>query len=110
MSGTPTASSDLINAKHPPECDFCKEISEAGKLSKPPRLSRRGKIMLGVSAAVCAGFTAVLAPFVFPGLRRFALPYIPASSHQVKNVMKVLGKSSGTLIDIGSGDGRIVSF
>lgn len=39
------------------------------------------------------------------------LPYVPASSSQIENVMKALlnGKSKGKkLIDLGSGDGRIV--
>ncbi|CAL1531368.1 unnamed protein product [Lymnaea stagnalis] len=89
------------------DCEFCKEISEMGKSSKPPKLSNKGKIMLGISAAVFTGVSALMAPFVFPGLRRFALPYIPASSHQIGNVMKALSGRSGTLIDIGSGDGRI---
>lgn len=91
------------------ECDFCKELSEMGKDSKSPTLSRRGAIMLGASAAVFAGITSVLVPFVFPGLRRISLPFIPASSHQINNVMKALRGRTGKLIDIGSGDGRIVS-
>lgn len=89
------------------DCELCKEISEMAKSSKSPKLSNKGKIMLGVSAAVFTGISAFMAPFVFPGLRRYALPYIPASSHQIRNVMKVLSGRSGTLIDIGSGDGRI---
>jgi len=90
-------------------CDFCAEISEAGKNSQPPKLSRRGVVMLGFSGAFVAGVTAVMAPFVVPGLRRFALPYIPASPVQVTNVLKALGgrSRSGRLIDIGSGDGRV---
>ncbi|KAH9519896.1 hypothetical protein Btru_071163 [Bulinus truncatus] len=96
-----------INSSSVQECDFCKEISEMGSSSKPPKLSRRGIIMLGTSAAVFAGISSVLIPFVFPGLRRIALPYIPASSQQVTNVIKALKGRAGTLIDIGSGDGRI---
>ncbi|KAI8797738.1 protein FAM173B [Biomphalaria glabrata] len=41
------------------------------------------------------------------GLRRISLPFIPASSHQINNVMKALRGRTGKLIDIGSGDGRI---
>jgi hypothetical protein len=39
------------------------------------------------------------------------LPYVPASTQQVENVMKALAKSHAggrKLIDLGSGDGRIV--
>lgn len=41
------------------------------------------------------------------------LPYVPASTQQVENVMKALSKSSTggkKLIDLGSGDGRIVKL
>ena len=38
------------------------------------------------------------------------LPYVPATSTQVAHVMKLLNGRSGTLVDLGSGDGRIVSF
>ena len=90
------------------ECDFCEQISEAGKNSQPPKLSQRGVILLGVSGAFVAGVTGLMLPFVNPGLRRFSLPYVPASTEQVKNVLHVLKGRSGNLIDIGSGDGRIV--
>ena len=92
------------------ECDFCQQISEAGKSSKPPQLSQRGFIMLGMAGAVFTGITALLVPFVSPGLRRIALPFIPASPSQVNNVFSALKNRSGSLLDIGSGDGRIVSF
>ena len=39
------------------------------------------------------------------------LPYVPASTKQVENVMKALSNNSvkgKKLIDLGSGDGRIV--
>ncbi len=38
------------------------------------------------------------------------LPYVPASTTQVENVMKALTfcRSGGKLIDLGSGDGRLV--
>jgi len=88
-------------------CEFCAEIAEAGKLSQPPKLSQRGKVLLGVFGAGVAGVTAVLVPFVLPGLRRVALPYIPASPAQVKNVFTALRGRSGRLLDIGSGDGRL---
>lgn len=36
------------------------------------------------------------------------VPYIPASKSQVDNVMKLLRGRAGSLVDLGSGDGRIV--
>ena len=37
------------------------------------------------------------------------LPYVPATPTQVHNVMHQLKGRSGSLVDLGSGDGRIVS-
>lgn len=48
------------------------------------------------------------APFVSPALRKFCLPYIPATKQQVSNIFKALEEQKGSLLDIGSGDGRIV--
>lgn len=68
-----------------------------------------GKILIGTSAAVAIGISVVCFPFVSPALRRFTLPYIPATDNQLKNIMKVLPKNAqGKVLDIGSGDGRIV--
>lgn len=50
------------------------------------------------------------APFVSPAFRRVCLPYVPATTEQVKNIFTGLRERSGSLIDLGSGDGRIVSF
>lgn len=38
------------------------------------------------------------------------VPYIPASKAQVDNVMTLLKGRNGGLVDLGSGDGRIVSI
>lgn len=42
-------------------------------------------------------------------LKIIQVPYIPASKAQVDNVMKLLSGQKGGLVDLGSGDGRIVS-
>lgn len=54
------------------------------------------------------GLTIICAPFVSPALRKFCLPYIPATNEQIKNVLIALKGKHGTIIDLGSGDGRIV--
>ncbi|EEB12119.1 conserved hypothetical protein [Pediculus humanus corporis] len=54
------------------------------------------------------GLTAVSLPFIFPFFRRVCLPYVPATDKQISNVLEALRGRSGTLIDLGSGDGRIV--
>lgn len=51
---------------------------------------------------------AVAGPFIAPALRKTCLPFVPATNTQVKNVLRALQSRSGTLVDIGSGDGRIV--
>uniref|UniRef100_A0A8C5PSW2 Adenine nucleotide translocase lysine methyltransferase n=1 Tax=Leptobrachium leishanense TaxID=445787 RepID=A0A8C5PSW2_9ANUR len=64
--------------------------------------------------AGCTGLTAysVWAFILMPGFRRVPLklqvPYMPASAKQVANVMTLLGGRSGKMVDLGSGDGRIV--
>lgn len=51
---------------------------------------------------------AVATPFVTPALRRICLPFVPATTKQIENVVKMLECRRGPLVDIGSGDGRIV--
>ncbi|CRK92512.1 CLUMA_CG006083, isoform A, partial [Clunio marinus] len=70
-----------------------------------------GKILIGTSAAIAVGISVVCFPFVSPALRKFTLPFIPATDNQLRNILKVLPKhpSKGIkVLDIGSGDGRIV--
>ncbi|XP_053133159.1 adenine nucleotide translocase lysine N-methyltransferase isoform X4 [Hemicordylus capensis] len=38
------------------------------------------------------------------------VPYVPASAQQVENVMLLLKGRSGKMVDLGSGDGRIVNL
>lgn len=71
--------------------------------------SRLGVIVTGVLGGSLVALYAVAAPFVTPALRKVCLPFVPATSAQVENVLTVLRARSGTLVDIGSGDGRIVS-
>ncbi|XP_042293927.1 adenine nucleotide translocase lysine N-methyltransferase [Sceloporus undulatus] len=64
--------------------------------------------------AAGTGLTAyvVWAGILMPGFRkvplRLQVPYVPASVKQVENVMSLLKGRSGKLVDLGSGDGRIV--
>lgn len=71
--------------------------------------SRLGIIVTGVLGGSLVALYAVAAPFVSPALRKICLPFVPATTAQVDNVLTVLRARSGTLVDIGSGDGRIVS-
>lgn len=73
-----------------------------------------GLVAAGVTGAVAVGLSIISAPFVTPALRRFCLPYVPATSRQIENVIKICrhhqnpSKKTEKLIDLGSGDGRIV--
>jgi len=49
-------------------------------------------------------------PFVSPALRKVCLPYVPATNVQIQNILSVIKGRKGKLIDLGSGDGRIVCF
>lgn len=77
---------------------------------------------LGI-AAVAIGGTIAAVPFLTPAMRRHALPYIPATDKQIKNVFKAIKtyreanqltklkpsrEQVVKLVDLGSGDGRIV--
>ena len=85
-----------------------------------------GVVILGVTGAVVGGLYAVTTPFLLPAFRRVCLPYVPATTAQVDNVFSVLKRAAGAantsttksirgtvdksvLVDLGSGDGRIVS-
>ncbi|KAG8541083.1 hypothetical protein GDO81_029735, partial [Engystomops pustulosus] len=75
----------------------------------PQKTNRWGLVATGVVGGTLLAVYAVATPFVAPALRKMCLPYVPASEIQVENVLKMLQFRSGTIVDIGSGDGRIVS-
>ncbi|XP_078543747.1 ATP synthase subunit C lysine N-methyltransferase isoform X1 [Lissotriton helveticus] len=67
-----------------------------------------GLLVTGLIGGTLVGLYAVATPFVTPALRKICLPFVPATTAQLQNVLKMLQKRSGSLVDIGSGDGRIV--
>ncbi|NXL92748.1 F173B methyltransferase, partial [Alectura lathami] len=69
---------------------------------------RWGLCMAGGIGGTLVALYAVATPFVAPALRKVCLPFVPATTAQVENVLKMLRGRSGPLADIGSGDGRIV--
>uniref|UniRef100_F7GLT3 ATP synthase c subunit lysine N-methyltransferase n=1 Tax=Monodelphis domestica TaxID=13616 RepID=F7GLT3_MONDO len=66
-----------------------------------------GLLVPGIIGGTLVAVYAVATPFLTPALRKICLPFVPATSHQIENVLKMLRCRSGTLVDIGSGDGRI---
>ncbi|GIY22835.1 ATP synthase subunit C lysine N-methyltransferase [Caerostris darwini] len=67
-----------------------------------------GLAVVGVCGTVAVSLMAGSIPFVLPAFRRICLPYVPATDNQMRNVVSLLKNRKGTLIDLGSGDGRIV--
>lgn len=71
-----------------------------------------GSIIACTIGASAIGITALSIPFVSPAFRRVCIPYVPASDAQIQNVMRLLKKvplPADPIIDLGSGDGRVVS-
>lgn len=75
--------------------------------------SKLALVGLAVTGGLAVGVSLVTFSFVSPALRRICLPFVPATDNQIKNVLKLcnkkhLGGAGTTLVDLGSGDGRIV--
>ncbi|XP_066216888.1 ATP synthase subunit C lysine N-methyltransferase isoform X2 [Saccopteryx leptura] len=77
---------------------------EANGLKK----SSWGFLFTGIVGGTLVAVYAVATPFITPALRKICLPFVPATTKQIENVVKTLRSRSGPLVDIGSGDGRIV--
>ncbi|NXA52074.1 F173B methyltransferase, partial [Nothocercus julius] len=73
-----------------------------------PRKSAWGLLVAGGLGASLLALHAVVTPFVMPALRRVCLPFVPATSAQIENVLQMLRGRRGSVVDIGSGDGRVV--
>ncbi|XP_073486833.1 ATP synthase subunit C lysine N-methyltransferase isoform X2 [Aquarana catesbeiana] len=67
-----------------------------------------GLFVTGVVGGTLMTLYAIATPFLAPAFRKICLPYVPATNKQIRNVLKMLQLRSGHLVDIGSGDGRIV--
>ena len=93
-------------------------ISSSGE--EPSKFGLYATMGLGV---VAIGFSIATIPFLTPAMRKHTLPYIPATPKQIKNVFKSIKLYSNSkniantlptktnspkLVDLGSGDGRIV--
>jgi len=100
---------DDLGLGDPGDCKACQELQvefQKNPGGNPPK--RIGLIIAAGIGGVAVAISAICVPFVTPALRKFCLPFVPATDTQVSNVMKALSNRSGTVLDIGSGDGRIV--
>jgi len=84
------------------------EFLQEDKQNKALALSTTGKVLIAVTGATAVALTVICVPFVSPALRKHCLPYVPATDVQVRNVLAALKARKGTVVDLGSGDGRIV--
>ena len=82
--------------------------SEGGTGKQAWRGPGVGVIATGVIVTAAVGIHVIAGPFVTPAFRKICLPFIPATNQQAKNVFKFLEGRTGTLVDLGSGDGRLV--
>ena len=78
----------------------------------PDSSSKFGAIALGIIATSSVGICLATASFIVPAFRKVCLPFVPATTSQVKNVVTAIHKPNRhgmSVVDIGSGDGRIVT-
>ena len=73
------------------------------------KLRRVGMAVGCAIGGVGAGIMVLVLPFVTPGFRRYALPYVPATTVQLERVLGYVRGRRGRAVDLGSGDGRVVS-
>eukprot|EP00794_Sanderia_malayensis_P018147 gene18147-19957_t len=75
-----------------------------------------GIYVAAFTGSVAVGLCLISAPFVTPALRKYCLPYVPATNRQIENVITLckhggrsVNRNSNNLrlVDLGSGDGRI---
>ncbi len=71
---------------------------------------RRGLWVAWLISGAGFGLFAASIPFVLPAVRRYCLPYIPATPVQIEKVLHQLRGRQGKVVDLGSGDGRVVSM
>ncbi|KAK1172126.1 ATP synthase subunit C lysine N-methyltransferase-like [Acipenser oxyrinchus oxyrinchus] len=85
------------------DASFAKD-SNTGSIGR----KRWGLWVTGVVGGTLIALYAVATPFVIPALRKICLPFVPATPAQIENALKMLQSRTGSLVDIGSCDGRIV--
>jgi len=65
-------------------------------------------LLLVILGGISVALSIICYPFISPALRKVCLPYVPATNLQIQNVLNVIKGRKGKLVDLGSGDGRIV--
>lgn len=86
--------------------DFEVNLQSNTKNSSTP--SPFGKVLIYTTGGLALSVSVICIPFVSPAFRKFCLPYVPATNNQLHGVTTALKGRTGRLLDVGSGDGRIV--
>lgn len=84
------------------------EISQDTNIKSINKNSSLGKALIYATGGLALGVSIICIPFVSPAFRKICLPYVPATTDQLLGVKLALKGRSGRLLDVGSGDGRIV--
>eukprot|EP00116_Pleurobrachia_bachei_P000067 sb/3460329/ len=86
---------------------FCVRIQMA---EHSERGGKRRKLWIAAGCVGCVAASLALAgPFITPALRKHVLPYVPATETTIDLIFKELRPTATSrLIDLGSGDGRVV--
>ena len=82
-------------------------ISTMSSSTKVDQKSRKGLIGVAIFGGLATGIVAVALPFVWPAFRKIVLPYL---KHKRPHLKESPEKDGIRLIDLGSGDGRIVNI
>jgi len=97
------------------DCEECAQLRDIMGVTREEMTGKKTHTLTTTGTAILCTFgvsfltlTAITVPFLIPALRKFVLPFVPATDVQVANVMKLIKPSKSKLVDLGSGDGRIV--
>ena len=85
----PTTYGESTMGSETSECIECKSLQkqfEENPGGKPK--SKTGLILAAITGGAALTLSALSLPFVTPALRRYCLPYVPATHQQVENVLK----------------------
>lgn len=74
----------------------------------PNKWQKRAK-RIGIAIGITGvSITIAVIPFLLPAFRKYCLPYVPATPLQINKVCDLMKGRNGTIVDLGSGDGRVV--